>query len=146
MSTFAASLKSEIARVAKKELKSVLQALREASTFQRRQIVVLRKQIKVLAALVKASQKAGRSPKAEATSDAVIQRRKRTPFGPAALAAYREKMGFAQVQMAQLLGVSALSIYKWETGKAQPRMAQLQKIASIIKLGKRAALAQLQTN
>ena len=55
-------------------------------------------------------------------------------------------MGFTQVQMAQLLGVSAFSIYKWETGKAQPRMAQLQKIASIIKLGKRAALAQLQTN
>ncbi|MEO5658327.1 MAG: helix-turn-helix transcriptional regulator [Polaromonas sp.] len=146
MSTFSTSLSSEIARVAKKELKSELQALREASTAQRREIALLKKQIKALATLVKSSQKTVKKPKDEATTDSPTQKRQRTIFGPTALVAYREQMGFTKGQMAQLLDASPLSVYKWETGKAQPRMAQLQKIANVIKLGKRAALAQLQTN
>jgi DNA-binding transcriptional regulator YiaG len=39
--------------------------------------------------------------------------------------------------MATLLGVSYLSVHKWEAGASKPRAAQLQKIAVVMKLGKR---------
>jgi transcriptional regulator with XRE-family HTH domain len=56
------------------------------------------------------------------------------------------KLGISQAQMATLLGSSQLSVWKWETGKVTPRAAQLERIQAALKLGKRAALAQLQKN
>jgi len=43
----------------------------------------------------------------------------------------------------QRLGASSLSVYKWETGHVHPRAAQLERIAEVLKLGKRKAQALL---
>ena len=53
-------------------------------------------------------------------------------------------LGLTQAELATLLGVSYLSVHKWEGGKAQPRAVQLQKIAAVMKMGKREAAKQLQ--
>lgn len=55
----------------------------------------------------------------------------------------RAALGITQKQMAQLLGASSLSVYKWETGHVHPRTAQLERIAEVLKLGKRKAQALL---
>ena len=141
MSSLINSLKSEIARVARKELKDELLALRKASSAHRAEIASLKRQVKALGAALKAGVRAsrGRAPEvAEVPAAPGIR------FSPARFAALRTKLGLTQAQMATLLGVSYLSVHKWEGAKAQPRAAQLQKIAGVMKMGKREAQRQLQ--
>jgi DNA-binding transcriptional regulator YiaG len=135
MSSLINSLKSEIARVARKELKEELLALRKATTSHRSEIAALKRQVKSLASALKASTKASRASSKEAATEEPA-----TPgirFSAARLAALRAKFGITQAQMATLLGVSYLSVHKWEAGAAKPRAAQLQKIAAVMKMGKR---------
>jgi DNA-binding transcriptional regulator YiaG len=144
MSTLINSLKSEIARVARKELKEELQALRKVTTSHRSEIAALKRQVKSLATALKAVSKTSKAS----------SKKSQTTDGPAAvpgirysaerLVALRNKFGITQTQMASLLGVSYLSVHKWEAGGAQPRAAQLQKIALASKMGKREVLRKLQ--
>jgi DNA-binding transcriptional regulator YiaG len=143
MSSLINSLKSEIARVARKELKDELLALRKASAAHRSEIAALKRQVKALVTAVKAGARMSKSlgqkmPAVSASAQPGIR------FTAKRFAALRTKLGLTQAQMATLLGVSYLSVHKWEGGKAQPRAAQQQKIANVMKMGKREALRQLQ--
>lgn len=139
MSSLINSLKSEIARVARKELKDELLALRKAITAHRSEIAALKRQVKSLASAPKATARANSNVAAteEASAKPGIR------FSAARLTALRAKFGITQAQMASLLGVSYLSVHKWEAGAAKPRAAQLQKIAAVAKLGKREVQKQL---
>lgn len=142
MTTFAESLKREIARVSKKELRAEIASLRKASTAHRSDIAALKKTIKSLEsnvrALVKLANRAGiaeSAPPKEGTSAAAGAAEGR--FNAAAFAQHRKDMGLTQAQWAKVIGVSSLSVYKWETGKVQPRDAQLARIREAMSLGKR---------
>nr|WP_315848159.1 helix-turn-helix transcriptional regulator [uncultured Rhodoferax sp.] len=140
MSSLINSLKSEIARVARKELKDELLALRKAVTAHRSEIAALKREVKALASAVKAGTRASKARGQEVPAAAAPGIR----FSAARFAALRAKLGLTQAQLATLLGVSYLSVHKWEGGKAQPRAAQLQKIAAVMKMGKREAAKQLE--
>jgi DNA-binding transcriptional regulator YiaG len=144
MSTLIDSLKSEIARVARKELKEELQALRKVTTLHRSEIAALKRQVKSLATALKAASK---TSKASSKTSPATDEPTAAPgirYSAERLAALRNKFGITQAQMASLLGVSYLSVHKWEAGAAQPRAAQLQKIALASKMGKREVMRQLQ--
>ncbi len=147
MSTFADTLKSEIARVARKELKGEIAALRKVVTAHRSEIAALKREITALQRATRQIQKAvaARSTSQDnVASDTLTQRRGRKPkFNAQKLAAHRAKLGLTQAQLAQLIGASTLSVYKWEAGRVTPRAAQQDQIAGVLKLGKRAAKAQL---
>lgn len=139
MTTFANTLKSEIARIARKELKVELLALKKTNSAHRSEIVALKREVKALQARVTAGQKLVRAvtPKVE---ESVAKKPGRRPsFSAKAFAALRAKLGLTQAQMAKLLGASKLSVSKWESGKVQPRSAQLGRILEMRKLGKRKA-------
>ena len=144
MSTLINSLKLEIARVARKEFKEELQALRKVTTSHRSEIAALKRQVKSLATALKAATKNSKaSSKTSPATDAPAT----VPgirYSAERLVALRNKFGITQTQMASLLGVSYLSVHKWEAGGAQPRAAQLQKIALASKMGKREVLRKLQ--
>jgi DNA-binding transcriptional regulator YiaG len=144
MSTLINSLKLEIARVARKEFKEELQALRKVTTSHRSEIAALKRQVKSLATALKAVSKTSKasSKKSPATVESAAVPGIR--YSAERLAALRNKFGITQTQMASLLGVSYLSVHKWEAGGAQPRAAQLQKIALASKMGKRDVMRQLQ--
>jgi DNA-binding transcriptional regulator YiaG len=141
MSSLINSLKSEIARVARKELKDELLALRKAVTAHRSEIAALKRQVKALASAVKAGTRTSRTRVQEVSA---VPAAPGIRFSAERFAALRTKLGLTQAQMATLLGVSYLSVHKWEGGKAQPRAAQQQKIAAVMKMGKREAMRQLQ--
>lgn len=147
MTTFANNLKSEIARVARKELKEEIQALRKTSAVHRTEIAALKRDLKQLQGLLKqmqrASAKATPEPKTSEAEASVPSSGRSVRFDAEKLAAHRAALGFTQAQMASLIGASALSVYKWESGKVQPRAAQVQQIAAALKLGKRAAVARV---
>lgn len=147
MTTFAASLKKEIARVARKELRDEISALRKGSITYRSEIASLKRKLKSLETQVKALNRA--MPRAEPERKAIAKVHSAKPgrkiiFGAAEFLALRQQLSFTQAQMAKLVGASALSIYKWESGQVTPRAAQLEKILAVRKIGKREALARVQ--
>lgn len=149
MSSIANALKSEIARVARKELKDEIAAVRKLTTAHRSEIAALKREIKSLQSVVKGLQKASsrsaEPPRAAQAAPATDKPRVQpTDFNAEALAAFRAELGLTQAQMAHLIGASALSVYKWESGKVTPRAAQQAQIAAALKLGKRAVKARLE--
>ncbi len=144
MSSLINSLKSEIARVARKELKDELLALRKLTTAHRSEIAALKRQVKTLASELKTYARASRAHARSAPAADEAAAPPRIRFSAERFAAWRAKMGITQAQTAQVVEASALSVFKWESGKAQPRNAQLQKIAVAMKLGKREVLRKLQ--
>ncbi len=134
--------------MARKELKPELQGMRKAITGHRSEIAALKREVKALTSQLKATQrqvKVADTPKAQAVAEEVTSEKSRQiHFNAQALVEKRAALGVTQKQMAQLLGASSLSVYKWESGQVHPRAAQLERIAEVLKLGKRNALALLQ--
>lgn len=149
MATFADSLKKEIARVARKELREDIGALRKTSALQRSEIAALKKNFKALEAQVKKqgrhrgapSSVPARAAKVEAAAAPKGKPGRKVVFTAERLKAQRAKLGFTQQQIAKLLEVSALSIWKWESGGAVPRASRVPHILQRLSLGKREALA-----
>lgn len=140
MSTFANQLKSEISRLAKKEVRAEVQALKKASTAYRGEIAALKRRIAGLESQVKKLDKgAGRAKVVSAEEGSTEGLR----FRVTGFASLRKKLGISAAEMGKLLGVSAQSVYHWETGKTKPRASQLAAIAAVRKLGKRAVAAKL---
>ena len=155
MTTFAESLKKEIARVARKELREEIAALRKTSLAHRSEIAALKKQLKAVHALVNRmsrGQSKGKAEKAQAAERAVqessaVQAKgkpgRKVVFTAERLKAQRARLGFTQEQMAKLLEVSSLSIWKWESGGASPRASRVPQILERLTLGKREAESQI---
>jgi DNA-binding transcriptional regulator YiaG len=139
MANFAALLKSEFTRLARKELKAQLQPLRKANAAQRHDIAALKRQLtdvqRQLAKTMKAAPVA--SPAAE-TGESPAR------FSAKGLQSHRARLGLSAGDYGALAGVSAQSIYNWERGKARPRASQAAALAELRGVGKRAALARLE--
>jgi DNA-binding transcriptional regulator YiaG len=135
MSTFANQLKSEIARIAKKENKAENAALKKASAQYRSDIAALKRRIASMEAVVAKLGK--QAAKTGAEVEASENDEKSLRFRVAGFASLRKKLGVTANEMGVLLGVSGQSVYKWEQGKAKPRASQMQAIAAVRKLGKK---------
>ena len=133
-------LKTEIARVARKELRAELLALKKSVAQYRSQIAQLKRRMQAMEQQVKrVGRSAGRAQPAEPAEEGSSSLR----FSAKGFAAQRRRLGLSAAAVAQLLGVSALSVYKWESGKTRPRARQLEAIASLRRMGKREAAARL---
>jgi DNA-binding transcriptional regulator YiaG len=145
MSNFAAQLKTEISRIAKKESRTQSAVLKKAQATHRAEIADLKRRIASLEAMVRRLAKTPARPATPAKEDDAPQGLR---FRADGFASLRKKFGLSAAQMGQLLGVSNQSVYHWEAGKSKPRAAQLQAIAAVRKLGKKevaARLAQIST-
>ncbi len=148
MNTFASHLKNEISRIARKELRDDISALRKGSAIYRSEIAELKRKLKSLESQVKALTRA--APRAESEEGAKTMEASRSKpgrkvvFGATQFLALRQHLGLTQAQMGKLVGASSLSIYKWESGQVTPRAAQLEKILAVRKIGKREANARIQ--
>lgn len=140
MSNFAAQLKTEISRIAKKESRTQAAVLKKAQTTHRAEIADLKRRIASLEAVVRRLGKAAARPIAPPQEEDEAQGLR---FRADGFASLRKKWGLSAAQMALLLGVSNQSVYHWETGKSKPRAAQLQAIAAVRKLGKKEVAARL---
>ncbi len=140
MSTFANQLKSEISRLAKKEVRAEIRVLKKASTQYRSEIAALKKRVVALEAQLKRQAKGRALVVAKESED---DDGKGLRFRVGGFAALRKKLGLSATDMAKLLGVSAQSVYHWETGMSKPRTSQLQAIAVVRKMGKKAVAAKL---
>lgn len=143
MSSFADQLKSEIARIARREARSETRALKKANVQYRADIAALKRRLneaeRAVARLARGQNRVTRLSADEPTPAAAPGLR----FRVTGFANLRKKLGLSAAEMGRLVGVSAQSVYQWETGKARPRPAQLQAIAGVRQLGKREVAARL---
>ena len=140
MPNIASLLKSEIARVARKEVRGETLGLKKAVGAYRAEIAALKRRTQALEQelrrLGKASAKAPPSAENEGSSQTLR-------FSAKGLASQRQRLALSAEDCGLLLGGSGQSIYNWEQGKARPRADYLPAIAALRSMGKREAAARL---
>src|SRR5215204_2399083 len=134
MSNFAAALKAEISRLAKKETKGQVSPLRKSVTSQRREIAALKREIAALKKQLPRNGRAARSVTAPAAGDSEDGQQVR--FQVRGLISERKRLGLSQKDFGQLVGVSGQTILSWEQRKSSPRRSQVMSIAAIRGIGK----------
>jgi DNA-binding transcriptional regulator YiaG len=134
MPNIASLLKSEIVRLARKELRTEIVPLRKAGAGYRREIAALKRKIANLERQLKQSVRSGVRTSAKPDADGSAQP---TRFVAKGLRSMRARLGLSAPQLAQLLGVSTQSIYNWETKKAVPRKGQMNAIVALRSAGRR---------
>ena len=139
MTTFANQLKSEIARIAKKEARVETQQLKKASAQHRSDIAALKRYIAALEVTVKKLSKSQPKPVLNIEEELTTALR----FRAGGFATLRKKYDLSAEQMGKLIGVSAQSVYHWESEKSRPRASQLPAIAAVRKLTKKEAWSRL---
>lgn len=139
MTNIAVVLKTEIARIARKEVRGEVSPVKKASSQHRSAIAALRREIDAVKRQLKAATK-GTANHERVEAEAAARHR----FQARGLVTHRKKLGLSASAYGQLVGVSGQTIYKWEDGKAHPRARQLEALAAIRGLGKREAAARLE--
>lgn len=140
MPNIASVMKDEIVRLAKKEVRREVEAIKKASAQYRSDIATLKRQVAVLEKLVAKLEKVGTKKTTAVPEDEVVTKFR---FSAKRLAAQRQKLGLSAGDMGALVGVSAQTIYNWEAEKSRPRQQQLAAIAVVRGLGRRAIKAKL---
>jgi DNA-binding transcriptional regulator YiaG len=130
MPNLATVMKNEIVRLARKEVRAEVLALRKAATASRTDINALKRRAAALEKQIQSLKKAVPSKEGEpkaAAEGAPIR------FSSKGFAKLRERLALSAAQMGLLLGATDQSVYKWERG-ARPRAHQFPKIAALRKM------------
>lgn len=142
MTNFAGILKSEIARVARKEARAQNSQLKKASSQHRTDVAMLKRRVLELEKLVKGMAKRG--PKnltptdVDADDGPAVHR-----YSAKGFAAQRKRLGLSAAELGILLGVSNQSVYKWEEAKTRPRASHMPAIAALRRMSKPEAAEKL---
>ena len=140
MPNIASVLKSEIARVARKEVRSEIDNLRKASTAYRSEIAALKRRTQSLEQELRRIGKALPKPAAKPVAD---PSNGKTRFSAEGLVTLRQRLGLSAHDFGALVGASRQSVYNWETGEVRPRQKHLPAIAALRPLGKKEVSARL---
>jgi DNA-binding transcriptional regulator YiaG len=143
MPNIASLLKSEISRIARKEIKAEITALRKAATTHRSEIAALKRRVQSLEQQVKRVGRVTSRPAAAPDEDDSAASGLR--FSAKGLKSLRQRLGLSAAECGLLVGASDQSIYKWEEGKVRPRARHLPAIAALRGLGKKEAAAKLES-
>lgn len=136
------TIKQEIQRLARKEIKAQTAGQQRAIAQHRHEIAALKRQLEELEKKVgfleaqetkRLSQSAGAEEPAEGTR-----------FSARSVKSQRARLGLSAADYAKLVGVTLLTIYKWEQGKNRPHKKQLAALAALRGIGKKEALARLE--
>ncbi len=140
MPDVATVLREEIRRLARSEVKKQTSVLKQSAVKHRHELAQLkrdlgeaRRRINVLE-----SQQTRQRARVVESLDTDSHR-----FSAKGLRSHRKKLGLSAADYGKLLGVTGKTVYLWEQGKARPRGKTFASLVEVRKLGKRAALARL---
>jgi DNA-binding transcriptional regulator YiaG len=140
MANIASLLKTEIARVARKQVRAETTVLKKAVGTYRAEIAALKRRAQALESELRRLSKAqARTEPVEAPTEPEHKLR----FTAKGLASQRKRLGLSAADCGLLLGTSGQSIYNWEEGKARPRARFLAAIAALRTLGKKEATSRV---
>ncbi len=141
MPNLATTLKEEIQRLARKEIKAQTGTTRQAIAQYRREIAKLKRQLreqeKKITFLERQEQKRGGQPQTAEKSAEDVR------FSARSVKAQRSRLGLSARDYGKLVGVSEMTVYNWERGNTRPQKAQLASLVAVRGIGKREASAKL---
>lgn len=140
MSNIASLLKTEISRLARKEVRAETEGLKKSVTTYRAEIAALKRRTQALELELRRLSKAHAKAVPIETQAQPSQKLRFTAKG---LASQRRRLGLSASDVGLLVGASGQSIYNWEEGKAHPRAKHLAAIAALRTMGKKEASARL---
>lgn len=143
MPDIASVLKSEIARIARREVRAETQASQRASARYRNEIATLRRRIDALEKVVRQQLSSRVVAKVNNVAETNAEGGAGYRFNATGLASHRKRLGLSAEAFGALVGVSGQSVYNWEAGKSRPRRSQLAAIAVVRNMGRREAAARL---
>ena len=141
MSNVMKELKSEISRLARKEVNRALAPVRKIAAGQRSLIAALRREIAALQQGCKALRKSVPSATVPAANPPAV----RFWISGKGVKSLRKRLGVTQAGLARLAGVSVPAVVNWEkkTGMIRLRKATAAQLQAIRGLKKRDAAARL---
>jgi DNA-binding transcriptional regulator YiaG len=142
MPNLAATIREEIQRLARKEIKAQTGATKQAVAQYRREIAKMKRQLaaqeKQIAFLEAQEKKRLEEPQATEEPAEGVR------FSARSVKSQRERLGLSAANYAKLVGVSAVTIYNWEQGETRPQKAQLAALVAVRGMRKREALVKLE--
>ena len=141
MSNLAIAFRQEIARLARREIRSQTRGLRKASVLLRRDVAALKRHVSELKSEVtRPGRQVGRHVEPQTAGPKPVKSR----FNAKSVLSKRRSLGISAADYGKLVGVTGHTIYKWEHGASRPRRPQLAALASVRQLRKAEALARLE--
>lgn len=141
MPDFANTIREEIRRLARKEIKRETEVLRRASAQYRRDIARLKKDLQSAEKRVALLESGARKQrKAAPESEGATNGRR---FSAKGVRKHRERLGLSAADYGKLMNVSGNTVYLWEQGKVRPRGKSFAALVEVRELGKREAMARL---
>lgn len=140
MPNIASVLKSEIARLARKEVRAHTDSLKKQATSHRAEIAALKRRAlqleQLIRSLAKTTSKLSAKPETEQVERPIR-------YSAKSLASQRRRLGLSAEDCGLLVGASGQSIHNWEAGEIRPRAKHLPAIAALRHMGKREAAERL---
>jgi len=129
------TLKSEITRLAKKQVRTTCLPLARDVRQLKRTVSALRKTVAVLSRLGAEFQAQRIAERAKLA--AVPEEVKTARISPRLIRKLRTRLGISQAELATLIGVSTNAVGFWEQGKSRPTDRNKEALVALRKLGRR---------
>lgn len=136
MSSIDKVIKSEIARLAKREARRLTAPLRANLVRLKKRTVELKRQ---LTAIEKQIESREVREKFAVTASRAAAGEVKGRLSPGLILKLRKRLGLARQEFARLLGVSPGAVFTWESGKVSPRPEMKAKILTFRGMGRREA-------
>lgn len=143
MPNIATVLKSEIGRLARKELRSETEGLKKTIASQRSDLTALKRRVQDLEKALKLVARVAASPKPAKQGADDEGEGGQYRFRAAGMASNRKRLGLSAADFGLLVGATGQSVYSWEAGKSKPRAQNLVAIAALRGVGMREVAKKL---
>lgn len=144
MSSLATTLKQEISRLARKEVRQEGEGLKKSVSTYRSEIAELKRQVAALQKALKSVAREKPARLAAVREDAAQSGdASKLRFRAGGLAANRKRLGLSAADFGLLVGATGQSVYLWEQGKSRPNDKSLAAISALRGAGKRDVAARL---
>jgi DNA-binding transcriptional regulator YiaG len=135
MAKFETIIKSEIVRLAKREVRKIAVPLGRDVRSLKSVVSQLRKSVLTLQRIAASQQKElekGKKPLEVAPEEVQVSR-----FSPRLIRSLRSHLGITQKELAVLADVTVGAVHQWESGQFKPSMKKKAAIVALRKLGRR---------
>ena len=135
MAKFESIIKSEIVRLAKREVRKIVVPLRRDFRSMRGMVSQLRKAVLTLQRITSAQQK--ELEKRKVPLEAGPEEVRTARFSPRLIRSLRKRLRITQRELALLTGVTVGAIHQWEIGQFKPSPKKRAIMVALRKLGRR---------
>jgi len=131
------AMRSEISRLARKEVKPVFAPLKKDVVDLKRTVSRLTKSVEALRKTIDNLRRHTVTKAETAIRNVPLEKAKKARLGPHSIKKLRKRLGINQSELARLVGVSPSAVQTWEQGRSNPREEVRAKVIALRGMGRR---------